>query len=87
MHADSEPESFVDDEGRFYKPYTDGPRAAREIQFYHSLFLTDEMLAGEPRPHAGYPSVDDKAPEGTPHTEPKPEDLEGLRPFVPRFCE
>lgn len=85
MAQDSEPESFVDDEGRFYKPYTDGPRAEREIQFYHALFLTDEMLAGAQRPHAGYPSPDDKPPAGATVQEPKKEDLEGLRPFVPRF--
>ncbi|KAG1662678.1 hypothetical protein FOA52_014604 [Chlamydomonas sp. UWO 241] len=85
MANDSEPESYVDDEGRFYKPYTDGPRAEREIQFYHALFLTDEMLAGTPRPNSAYPSATDTAPEGTPHTSPDEGDLEGLRPFVPRF--
>jgi len=85
MTNDSEPESYIDDEGRFYKPYTDGPRAEREIRFYHALFLTDEMLGGGPRVHAAYPSASGEPPDGAAPEEPAAEDLEGLRPFVPRF--
>lgn len=63
----------------------DGPRAEREIRFYESVFPATPD--GAPRPHADYP-----APEGSPvphpdSKEPRLQDIEGLRPFVPQFCE
>lgn len=86
MTKDQQPESYIDDEGRFYKPYTDGPRALRERMFYAALFTPAED--GRPRRHACYPSphVEGQVPEKAgSQDEPRLEDVEGLKPFVPKY--
>ncbi len=37
MTKDEVPESYVDDNGIFYKPFMADPRAMRELTFYRSV--------------------------------------------------
>jgi hypothetical protein len=89
MNADSEPECFVDGEGRFLKPYQDGPRAIREEQFY--LACASALDPNLPQCHAAYPSPSGLEPiDGAKSSEsyskaPRKEDVLGLSPFLPRF--
>ena len=111
---------YIDDEGRFYKPFQVRPRHAhgwlwlhahgcmhmhiahgliislgdtqggtrseREVAFYSAVF---DPQGPKGYSHAAYP-----APEGGPEppadslvARPRLEDAEGLKAFIPQFCE
>lgn len=89
MKNDAEPKSYLDDEGRFYKPATDGLRTEREIQFYAAVF--PETAEAVERPHAALPIPEAESEAGAAvipklqSAAPRLQDIEGLAPFVPRF--
>ncbi len=63
-----------------------GPRSEREVAFYSSLFVPE--ADGQPRLHAAHPSPAGTEPEASHGAAgPRPEDVEGLKPFVPCFCQ
>lgn len=66
-----------------------GPRSEREVAFYSALFSPVE---GRRALHAAYPSTENADSECTGEEDevtqgPNPNDVLGLKAFVPRFCE
>lgn len=82
MGKDQTPESYVDAEGRFYKPFPDDAKALRELLFYRAVY--EEPAPGQPRYHATYPQADDVTEE-PPMREPVAADVAGVRQFLPDF--
>ncbi|KAG1677033.1 hypothetical protein FOA52_001202 [Chlamydomonas sp. UWO 241] len=82
MTKDQAPESYVDAEGRFYKPYPQDAKALRELVFYRAVYETP--APGAPRLHAAYPAPEDST-EPHPVREPVASDVEGIRLYLPGF--
>jgi len=84
MNKDDTPSSFLDDQGRFYKPYQSGARAAREVAFYNAIFFPEtKILVPYPRPFEGSSEASTSVVDMG--TAPKQEDVQGLLPFIPKF--
>mmetsp|Transcript_33756 Transcript_33756/g.100509 ORF Transcript_33756/g.100509 Transcript_33756/m.100509 type:complete len:303 (-) Transcript_33756:199-1107(-) len=82
MSKDQTPESYVDAEGRFYKPFPDDVKALRELAFYRAIY--EEPKPGQPRLHAAYPQPDEST-DVPPVREPDLADVEGVKQFLPGF--
>jgi hypothetical protein len=86
--ADLKPDTLVDREGRFYKPFQGDARSEREAAFYALLWQEGQPNETE-EPGTSGRSIWGHGPMYGPcqGTSPGQRDLEGLRTLVPRFRE